>query len=84
MHEAVAATGNENDQNPNENGMLVQAFHLVSTARMGPLAIPKPIKTASTGIDGHNAIAVRVLTAAGAISIPIVALIGSGSGPLNK
>ena len=73
MQEVVAAAGKAKDQNPNENGTAVQDLHLVSTAKIGPEAIPRPTNTASTGMLGQMLTAVIVLTAAGPISIPIVA-----------
>ena len=74
MQEVVAAAGKAKDQKPNENGTAVQDFHLVSTAKIGPEAIPRPTKIASTGRFGQILTAVIVLTAAGPISIPIVGL----------
>ena len=84
MQEVVAAAGNANDQNPKEKGMAVQDRHLVSTAKIGPDAIPKPTKMTSTGRFGQIVMAVIVLTAAGPISIPMVARYCAGRGPANK
>jgi hypothetical protein len=50
MQDVVAAAGNAKDQKPKENGTAVQDLHLVRTAKIGPDAIPRPTKTASTGI----------------------------------
>ena len=84
MQEVVAAAGKAKDQNPKENGTAVQDFHLVNTAKIGPEAIPRPTNTASTGIFGQILTAVIVLTAAGPISIPIVARYCGGKGPANN
>jgi len=56
--EVVAAAGNANDQNPNEKGTAVQDRHLVSTAKIGPEAMPNPTKMASTGRFGQIVMAV--------------------------
>ena len=57
---------------------------LFGLAKIGPDAIPKPTKMASTGRFGQIVMAVMVLTAAGPISIPIVGRNCGGRGPANK
>ena len=84
MQDVVAATGKANDQKPNENGTAVQDLQRVSTAKMGPEAMPRPTKMTSTGRLGQMLIAVIVLTAAGPISIPMVGRYCGGSGPANR